>query len=264
MLRQGSFPTSGFDMSRLFTVLNARSRMRAATCALAAFFLFLGVSWSSHGVAAEPDRAPYIEVTGEAEVRVSPDTAQLAFGVTTRADNAAAAAQQNATRMEAVLDAVRKALGSGAQIGTGTYSLRAEHSSPRDGTPARVTGYTASNIVRLETRELDRLGELIDVATQAGANQVQRIGFTLSDPAAARRGALRDAVADAQAEAEAIAAALGTTLGPVQSVVEQEMGPIRPFMQDAVMARAEAAATPIEPGMVSVRSRVLVRIQIAR
>ncbi|MGH8666689.1 MAG: SIMPL domain-containing protein, partial [Burkholderiales bacterium] len=115
-----------------------------------------------------------------------------------------------------------------------------------------------------ETRSLDRLGELIDIATQAGANQVQRIVFTLSDPADPGRRALRDAVKDAQAEAAAIAAALGATLGPVQSVVEQEMGPIRPFMQDAVMARAEAAATPIEPGMVSVRARVVVRIQIAR
>jgi uncharacterized protein len=251
-------------MPRLFTVSNARLRMHAATLAFAAVFLCLGVSWSSHGVAAEPERAPYIEVTGEAEVRIAPDTAQLHFGVTTRADNAAAAAEQNATRMKAVLDAVRKALGSGAQIGTGTYSLHAEHDSPRDGTPARVTGYTASNIVRLETRSLDRLGELIDIATQAGANQVQRIVFTLSDPADPHRRALRDAVKAAQAEAEAIAAALGARLGPVQSVVEQEMGPIRPFMQDAVMARAEAAATPIEPGMVSVRSRVVVRIQIAR
>ncbi len=45
-------------------------------------------------------------------------------------------------------------------------------------------------------------------------------------------------------------------------MIEQETGPIRPFMQDAVMARAEAAATPIEPGMISVRARVLARIQL--
>ena len=250
-------------MSHPCTETNCTSRMRATLLAIAGFCLLVS-SWSSSSLAAETVLPPYIEVTGEAEVKVAPDAAQLHFGVTTRADNAAAAAQQNATRMKAVLDAVRKALGSDAQIGTGTYSLRAEHSSPRDGTPARVIGYTASNIVRLETRELARLGELIDIATQAGANQVQRIVFILSDPAAAHRRALGDAVADARARAEAIAAALGVKPGPVQSAIEQEMGPIRPYMQDAVMARAEAAATPIEPGMVSVRSRVLLRIEIAR
>jgi uncharacterized protein YggE len=237
--------------------------MRTAMFSVAGFGLLCALSATSSSAAA-PVPAPYIEVTGEAEVKVAPDAAQLDFGVTTRADNAAAAARQNATRMKAVLDAVREALGPQAQIGTGAYSLRAEHNSPRDGTPAQVVGYSASNTVRLETRELARLGELIDIATQAGANQVQRIVFTLSDPAAARRRALGDAVADAQAEVQAIATALGATLGSIQSAIEQEMGPIRPYMQDAMMARAEAAATPIEPGMISVRSRVLLRIEIVR
>jgi uncharacterized protein YggE len=250
-------------MSLSNPVTNAVVHMRAARLAAASLWLVCAV-WGSGSSAAEPAQhsAPYIEVSGEAETRVAPDTALLEFGVTTRADTAAVAAQQNAVRMKAVLDAVGKALGSDAQIGTGTYSLRAEYSSPRDGTPARVTGYTASNIVRLETRELARLGELIDTAAQAGANQVQRIVFTLSDPAAPRRSALREAVRDAQAEAGAIAEALGARLGPVQSVIEQETGPIRPFMHDAVMARAEAATTPIEPGMISVRARVLARIQL--
>jgi uncharacterized protein YggE len=142
--------------------------------------------------------------------------------------------------------------------------LRAEYNSPRDATPPRVTGYTASNIVRLETRELARLGELIDVATQAGANQVQRIAFTLSNPTEPRRSALRDAVSEALSEAKTIASALGASLGPVQSVTEQETGPVRPFMQDAVMARAEAAATPIEPGTISVRARVVMRVMLSR
>jgi uncharacterized protein len=208
---------------------------------------------------------PYIEVTGEAEARVAPDTAQLDFGVMTRADTAAVAVQQNAARMKAVLAAIRQALGSEGQIGTGNYSLRADYSAPRDGTPPRVTGYTASNVVRLETRELARVGELIDIAAQAGSNQVQRIAFTLRDPSAPRRRALSEAVLDAQGEAEAIAAALKAGLGPVHSVIEQDSGPIRPFMQEAVMARAaDAATTPIEPGTVSVRARVLLRVQISR
>jgi uncharacterized protein YggE len=252
-------------MSRSFSLTNSVVRTRAAKLAAAAF-CFVSTAWGSSSLAAEPVQAasgaPFIEVTGEAEAKVAPDTAQLDFGVTTRADTAAEAAQQNAARMKAVLDAVRKALGSGAQIGTGTYSLRAEHNAPRDGTPPRVTGYTASNVVRLETRELARVGQFIDIAAQAGANQVQRMVFTLSDPTAPRRRALQDAVRDARAEGEAIAAALGAKLGPIQSVIEQETGPIRPFMQDAVMARAEAAATPIEPGMISVRARVLARIQL--
>lgn len=223
----------------------------------------LGLAASAPAPAAEAAPAPYIEVAGSAEVKVAPDLARLDFGVTTRAESAAVAARENAARMQSVLDAVRKALGADARIGTGTYSLRSEFNAPRDGTPPRVTGYVASNIVRLETRELGRVGELVDIATGAGANQVQRIAFDLADPSAARRQALREAVLDARAEAQAIAAALDVSLGPVRSVIEQETGPIRPFTQDAVMMRAEAAPTPIEPGMISVRASVLLRIGIA-
>ena len=235
---------------------------RAARIAAVTALVCLAAISSAPAAAADAPPPPYIEVGGNAEVKVAPDLARLEFGVTTRAESAATAARDNAARMKRVLEAVRNALGAGAQIGTGTYQLRGEYSAPRDGTPPRVTGYVASNIVRLETRELARVGELVDIATQAGANQVQRIAFDLADASAARRRALREAVLDARAQAQAIAAALDAPLGPVQSVVEQEVGPIRPYMQDAMMARAEAA-TPIEPGMISVRARVVLRIGLS-
>lgn len=207
---------------------------------------------------------PYIEVTAEAEARVAPDVAVLEFGVVTRAESAAAAAQQNATRAKAVLAAVRQAAGPQAQIGTGAYALRAEYAQTREAGEARIVGYVASNILRLETAEMQRLGELIDAAIRAGANQVQRIAFGLSDPAAARRGALRDAVLQAQTDAETMASAMKLKLGPVLSMTNQESGPVRPFAQEGMLARTALAATPIEPGQVSVRARVTLRVQVAR
>jgi len=233
---------------------------------LASIIAIAGASSQSAAAASvESPIAPYIEVAAEAEAKVKPDLAFLDFGVVTRAETAAAAARENASRMDAILSSMRSALGPNAQIGTGTYNLRAEYSPSREGGEARVIGYVASNVVRLETTELPRLGELIDVAIKAGANQVQRIAFGLRDSATPRRDALRDAVSKARNEAEVIAAALKVSLGPVQSVTDHDMGPVRPFAQDAVLMRAQAApATPIEPGTVSVRARVLLRMQIAR
>jgi uncharacterized protein YggE len=222
--------------------------------------------WTACSMGAAADltpSVPYIEVSAEAEARAAPDLAVLEFGVVTRAESAAAAAQQNAGRMKSVLAAVRQAVGAQGQIGTGTYSLRTEYAQNRDGGEPRIVGYVASNIVRLETADMARLGEVIDVAIKAGANQVQRISFGLSDPAAARRNALRDAVLQAQSDAEVMASALKAKLGPVLSVTNQDSGPVRPFAQEP-MARAALASTPIEPGQVSVRARVTLRVQIAR
>lgn len=206
----------------------------------------------------------HIEVSAEAEARSAPDVAVLEFGVVARAESAAVATQQNAGRMKAVLAAVRQTLGAQAQIGTGTYALRAEYAQSRDGGEPRIVGYAASNIVRLETPEMARLGEVIDAAIKAGANQVQRLTFGLGDPAAARREALRDAVLKARSDAETMAGALGLKLGPVLSIGSQDSGPVRPFAQEAMVARAAAATTPIEPGHVSVRARVTLRVQIER
>ena len=225
---------------------------------------FLIFHTAPHAAAPE-SRPPLIEVTGEAQVEVPPDLAVLDFGVATQAPSAAVAARQNSERMEAVLAAVRKRLGADARITTGSYTLQTNYTSPRDGSPPKVIGYTASNIVQLKTRALTRVGETIDAAIEAGANQVQRIVFTLSDDTTARRDALRLAVARARDKTQTIASALGVKAGPVYSLIEQEVGGVRPLMRQATAMSIESAAqTPVEPGQIEVRARVVLTTVIER
>ncbi|MES2562915.1 MAG: SIMPL domain-containing protein [Pseudomonadota bacterium] len=231
------------------------------TVALAAFLLFHN---AIHAATIE-SRPPLIEVTGDAQVEIPADLAVLDFGVATQAPSAAVAARQNSERMEAVLAAVRKRLGADARITTGSYTLQTNYTSPRDGSPPKVIGYTASNIVQLKTRALTRVGETIDVAIEAGANQVQRIVFTLSDDTTARRDALRLAVARARDKTQTIASALGVKAGAVYSLIEQEVGGVRPLMrQAAAMSIESAAQTPVEPGQIEVRARVVLTTAIDR
>ena len=239
--------------------------MPRVACALMAAGLMFATQ-AAGAASAEPRRPPSIEVTADAEVEVPPDLALLDFGVTTQAETAAAAAKQNSERMSAVLGAVRKALGPSARLSTGTYALRPDYAVARNGTaPPKITGYTATNVIQLRTAELPRLGEIIDLAIKAGANQVQRVTLTLSDAAPAQREALRDAVLKARGKAEAIAAALGLTISGVYTVVEQDFAPVRPLMRSAMVAQAEAApVTPIESGLIQVRARVALTVEVAR
>jgi uncharacterized protein YggE len=212
----------------------------------------------------DPRPSSSIEVAAEAEVEAPADVAVIDLGVVTRAPTAAAAARDNGERMQAVLARVRTALGAKAQLSTGIYALNPVYSSPRDGTEPRLTGYSATNVIHVKTNELTRVGEVIDVAIQAGANQVQRIAFTLSDQTGPRDAALRNAVLKARHEAEVIAAALGVKISGFRSAVVQDTGVVRPLMREAMMARADgAAATPVEPGSVPVRARVVLTVEIA-
>jgi hypothetical protein len=122
-------------------------------------------------------------------------------------------------------------------------------------------GFTATNVVRVKLNDLDKVGELIDIATRSGANQIHGIQFTLRDEQAARGRALQQATKDALASAEAMAGAVGAKLGPVRSVEEQGAEPPRP-MRAMAMAEARGASTPIEPGTIEVSASVTVTVEL--
>jgi uncharacterized protein len=198
---------------------------------------------------------PDIITSATGEARVTPDRAQVLIGVQTRAATAAKAGADNATRTRAVIDAIKARGIPAAQIGTSEYNLYPEYDHrepPREGpqTP-RVIGYVANNTVRVEVRQLDQVGTVIDAALAAGANMVNTIQFYASNVDAARRTALAEAVDRARADAEALARAAGGTLGPLRELNTQSP-PVRPVYAERAMrldaAVGAAAQTPIEPG----------------
>lgn len=218
-----------------------------------------------HGPALAAERIPStIEVTAEAEVEVPADQAIVELGVVAQAQTAAAAAQRNAEQMQTVLAALRKTLGADARIETGAYSVNPDYTRPQAGGAAQVAGYTARNVVRVITSDLVRVGSVIDTAIKAGGNQVQRITFTLKDPAGAQNDALKKAIQAARDKAHTVAAALGLKVTGFYNAVVEETGGVRPLMQSvAGFARAEAAApTPVEPGLIQVRSRVTLTMRV--
>ncbi|MGD8322525.1 MAG: SIMPL domain-containing protein, partial [Gemmatimonadota bacterium] len=111
---------------------------------------------------ASPDQeaAPFIEVSGSAEVSVAPDLARASFAVESRADSAADAAGANATTMDAVVRALKDAGIEGLRVETFGYTLRPEYAYPTvDGQRTRVvSGYTALNNVRVTVPDVNAMG----------------------------------------------------------------------------------------------------------
>ena len=203
-----------------------------------------------------------IRVTGEATIDAKPDLAEINLGVVTQAETGQAAAAQNAKKQDAVLGELRKAMGAAAEIKTISYSLSPNYRYPKEGGQPTISGYTASNVVRVTTGELDRVGEVIDIATRSGANAVNSLQFTLKDEQAAASQALREAAIQARAKADALASALKVRI--VRVLQAEEGGqPIRPMRLEAASFRgAEAAPTPVEPGTIEVRATVTLTVEI--
>ncbi len=207
-----------------------------------------------------------IAVSGEGRVSVAPDLAIVSFGVETSAPTAGAAVADNAKRSNALVDAIKAKLGAKDKVATTQYSLSPvyEQRDRASAAPPKITGYIASNLVRVELHDVKAVGALIDAATTAGANRAADLQFTLEERAEAQSSALARAGADAKRQAEATAAALGVELGRVLSA-SSSGGPIaypRAFARGGMVAMAEAAPPPIEASDVDVNVTLQVTYEI--
>jgi len=207
-------------------------------------------------------RTTRVMITGDSTVQAQPDTAIVTISVVTQNRNALEAQQENATKTDAVMRAVKAAAGANAEVKTSGYSVQPQRIY-REGQPPTITGYEVRNSVTVTSSELNKVGNVLDAAAQAGSNDVAGIGFTLRQDRQARDRALSEATREAVGKAQLIAQALG---GRVVRIVEvQEEGfyqrPPVPFYGDFAEARVASGAqvpTPIEIGSLDIMSRVQV------
>lgn len=197
-----------------------------------------------------------IRVRGTGRVERTPDVATVTLGAQVQAAGAREAQQLAGERMRNVLVAVSGAGVEQADITTERVSLEAtfDHSGP---TP-RSTGYQATQTLHIRVGDLAALGEMVDAAVTAGANQVAEVTLGLADPAAARAEARALAMADARRAADDLAEAAGVRLGLPVAIVEdgadRAPGPVRFRMAEAAMADG----TPIAAGRTTIEVSVLV------
>jgi uncharacterized protein len=230
-------------------------RLAIAAAGLAALAALTATFRTGGAGAADPTPAASdrgITVQGTGTVSAEPDEAQLTLGVETRADTAEAALAANATRMQAVIAAVKRAGGKDVE----TQSVWLNPWTNENG----AAGYVATNTVSASIG-IAGTGDLIDAATAAGANQVSGPTMTIDDEEALYRRALQAAVKQARERAEVLAEATASRLGRVVAVVESGQASPLPYAARAEMAAADAS-TPIEPGKREIAASVTVTFAI--
>jgi uncharacterized protein YggE len=123
-----------------------------------------------------------------------------------------------------ILDRVQQALidvlGSKNDVRLSSFQLNERPNQQRYGYqppgqyPMRQE-FQAHVTVSIESRELQKLGELIEAGISAGADQLNSVQFTLRDDAAARNQAIAQAAEDAKGKAAVVAKSMGVQLGDV-------------------------------------------------
>ena len=190
---------------------------------------------------------PAISVTGEANVSVAPDQAQIEGGVTSDAKTAREASEANNAAMGKVLLALKGAGIEGKDYQTSRLSLQPQFATPSKASERPgIVSFRASNRVTVRIRDVAKVANVIDALVTAGANEIGGINFTVTQASKHLDEAREKAIADARRKAEIYARAAGVTLGEPLSISE-EGAPV-PMYRGGKMAAPMAAGAPVAQG----------------
>lgn len=208
-----------------------------------------------------------IQTRATGEIITAPDRAEISFAVVIEDPDVRAAQRENAEKMDRCIQALKRAGLTSDDMKTTGYSIRQVTKNIDPETGARlpddrqVEVYRVTNTLLVTLKDIDRAGEMIDIAVDNGANHVNYISFTLSDEKqrSLRAEALQQAVKKSRADADVVALALGLAIRDVKEVViDPGYYPVTRSAYDAAMGipAPEMVPTPIQPGDVTVTASV--------
>lgn len=204
-----------------------------------------------------------ISVSGEGKVSAIPDIASLSFGVQTgRQQTAQIAMEKLNGAMNSVMEAVKKVGVEDKDIQTEYLNLSPAYDWTDKGQVPR--GFEASQSLRVKVRDLDKIADVLSAATNAGANQVGGVSFTIDDPEELQKEARKEAIEDAQKKAVILAEDLGVKLGKLKGFGEGSYGVPTPMYDRAMeYGIGGGAAAPVLPaGEQEIRTSITLTYEI--
>ena len=213
----------------------------------------------------QESQAEGITVIGTGRISGEPDTLRATVGVEverTSVQEALNAANAAASRVTSTL---REQGVEEQNIQTTEFSVRPRFAEPpvqpAPGEPqgeTEIRGYIVTNLVEVKVRDLERVGEVLQAAVEAGgdAARVQGVRFTLEDNEELLQAAREAAFADARRRANHYAQLADRELGSLVSLSEEAESETPRPMEGAAAEGAAAQSVPMMPGEEEVTVRI--------
>jgi len=208
-----------------------------------------------------------IMVSDQAEVYAKPDLAIVQFSAVTEAKTVSQAMSQNTAKMNAVISAIKGLGVDEKDLKTTSFNINPLYQYEKEtlyGTGKRTLyGYEVNQSLEVKIRDLSKIGQLIEGAAAAGANQVGDLWFTIDKEDELKAQAREEAIKKAKLKAEILAKQLGVKLVRIISFSESGEVPSYYFEKSGYGIGGGAASTPqIETGQNKIEANVAITYEI--
>ncbi len=160
-----------------------------------------------------------LSVTGEGKASIAPDVATIDLGIITEGNAINIIIEKNTNSMNTVLADIKTLGIAEKDIKTKNYSLQPRYDWTQTGT--RISrGYSLTQTIEVKIRDFAKIGNVLEVASAKGVNNIGDLHFTIDDLEKAKVIAREKAIANAKEKAQAIAQQTGLKLKKITNIYE--------------------------------------------
>ncbi|MBM7600374.1 uncharacterized protein YggE [Virgibacillus halotolerans] len=204
------------------------------------------------------DMKRMMTVTGEASLSFEPDKVTIQLGTVTENEQLSQAQQENARKMNQVIQSLLQLGIPKENIQTTAYNINPMYDYI-DG-KQQFRGYQVSNAITVQMTNIDQAGKVIDIAVQNDVNRVSDIHFSMEDNQIPYQQALSAALKNAIAKAQTIAETLEVNYDPIPTKIMEIIND-SPTAYKTFAVMENSNSTPIEPGEITVNAMVEAQFQ---
>ncbi|MCZ0761103.1 oxidative stress defense protein [Vibrio diabolicus] len=221
---------------------------------LYSFLLASALSLTSASVLANSPEFAHVTTTGYGEVIATPDMATFSVKVVDTTMTAEQAKQSVDKTIEQFLKNLSDAGLSKDNVTSSNLYLAPQYHYPKSG-KAELVGYRASRSIDVTVTDLKNLNQYLDMALEAGINQVDNIQLKVSNQAEYQQKARMAAIQDAREKAASLATGFEKKLGDVWQINYRQMH-VQPVLMRSMAMDSKEGANSYQDSTMIIRDQV--------
>jgi len=174
-----------------------------------------------------------ITVSATGEISARPDLAIISFSVVTEAVTVSEAMEENSSKMNQIIAFAKEQGIEEKDLKTIGFNIYPRYEWRKQGVywpypegERALVGYEINQTLQVKIRDMEKIGVIIQGATNLGVNQLGNLSFSIDNEDGLKEQAREQAIDEAKAKAKELASQLGVRLIKITNFSESGYSPV--------------------------------------